>query len=40
MSAYMGIYQEIVFGKYGKHSNEALFYNVCIIFCVYVCVLL
>jgi len=29
----MGIYQEIVFSKYGQHSNEALFYNVCISLC-------
>jgi len=44
----MGIYQEIVFSKYGQHSSEALFYNVCIssyfishlhgIVCVFVCV--
>jgi len=33
MSAYMGIYQEVVFTKYGKHNNEALFYNVCISLC-------
>ncbi len=27
-SARMGIYQEQVYGKYGKHPGEALFYNV------------
>ena len=31
MSARMGIYQEQVYGKYGKHPGEALFYNVSII---------
>jgi len=28
MSAQMGIYQETVYVKYGKHPSEALFYNV------------
>lgn len=28
MSARMGIYQEVIYAKYGKHSNEALFYCV------------
>ena len=28
MSARMGIYQETVYVKYGKHPSEALFYNV------------
>ena len=28
MSARMGIYQEQVYAKYGKHPGEALFYNV------------
>ena len=28
MSARMGIYQETVYAKYGKHPAEALFYNV------------
>jgi len=28
MSARMGIYQETVYSKYGKHPSEALFYNV------------
>ena len=32
-SAYMGIYQEQVYGKYGKHPGEALFYNVSSINC-------
>merc|ERR1719309_1761544 len=27
MSARMGIYQEVVYGKYGKHPKEALFYT-------------
>jgi len=27
MSARMGIYQEVIYGKYGKHPNEALFYT-------------
>jgi UDP-xylose/UDP-N-acetylglucosamine transporter B4 len=27
MSARMGIYQEVVYGKYGKHPKEALFYS-------------
>lgn len=27
MSARMGIYQEQIYSKYGKHPNEALFYN-------------
>ena len=29
VSARMGIYQEVVYGKYGKHPKEALFYSVC-----------
>ena len=28
MSARMGIYQEVIYAKYGKHSIEALFYCV------------
>lgn len=28
MSARMGIFQEILYKEYGKHSKEALFYNV------------
>ena len=28
LSAFMGIYQEKVYTKHGKHANEALFYNV------------
>ena len=28
VSARMGIYQEVVYGKYGKHPKEALFYSV------------
>ena len=28
MSALLGIYQEIMFAKYGKHATEALFYGV------------
>lgn len=28
MSARMGIFQETLYRKYGKHSKEALFYNV------------
>lgn len=28
MSARMGIFQETLYKKYGKHSKEALFYNV------------
>jgi len=28
MSARMGIYQESIYVKYGKHPSEALFYNV------------
>lgn len=28
MSARMGIFQEMVYKEYGKHSKEALFYNV------------
>ena len=31
MSARMGIYQEQVYAKYGKHPGEALFYNVSVI---------
>ena len=31
MSARMGIYQEQVYAKYGKHPKEALFYNVSVI---------
>jgi UAA transporter family len=27
-SALMGIYQELIFSQYGKHAQEALFYNV------------
>lgn len=27
LSAYMGIYQEQVYSKFGKHASEALFYN-------------
>ena len=27
VSARMGIYQEVVYGKYGKHPKEALFYS-------------
>jgi len=30
MSARMGIYQEMVYRKHGKHPSEALFYNVSI----------
>jgi len=28
MSARMGIYQDTVYARYGKHPSEALFYNV------------
>lgn len=28
MSARMGIFQEMLYKQYGKHSKEALFYNV------------
>lgn len=28
MSALMGIFQETLYKQYGKHSKEALFYNV------------
>lgn len=28
VSAYLGIYQEIVFAEYGKHATEALYFNV------------
>lgn len=28
VSARMGIYQEVIYGKYGKHPREALFYSV------------
>ena len=28
MSARMGIYQEVIYKKYGKHPKEALFYSV------------
>lgn len=28
MSAVMGIFQETLYKQYGKHSKEALFYNV------------
>ncbi|KAL7743926.1 hypothetical protein ACLKA6_003148 [Drosophila palustris] len=27
VTAYMGIYQEVIFKRYGKHPNEALFYT-------------
>lgn len=27
MSARMGIYQEVIYGKYGKHPKEALYYT-------------
>merc|ERR1711988_172175 len=27
LSARMGIYQEVIYGKYGKHPKEALFYT-------------
>ncbi|XP_026167836.1 UDP-xylose and UDP-N-acetylglucosamine transporter [Mastacembelus armatus] len=30
MSARMGIFQEILYKQYGKHSKEALFYNHCL----------
>uniref|UniRef100_A0A671K908 Solute carrier family 35 member B4 n=1 Tax=Sinocyclocheilus anshuiensis TaxID=1608454 RepID=A0A671K908_9TELE len=30
MSARMGIFQETLYKKYGKHSQEALFYNHCL----------
>lgn len=30
MSARMGIFQETLYKKYGKHAKEALFYNVSI----------
>merc|ERR1712088_1258678 len=30
MSARMGIYQEVIYAKYGKHSDEALFYCHCL----------
>ncbi|MGH0145976.1 UNVERIFIED_CONTAM: hypothetical protein FKN15_049786 [Acipenser sinensis] len=30
MSARMGIFQETLYKKYGKHSKEALFYNHCL----------
>lgn len=28
LSARMGIFQEMLYKEYGKHSKEALFYNV------------
>ena len=31
-SARLGVYQEVVFTKYGKQSREAVFYNVSISF--------
>ena len=30
MSARMGIYQEVIYGKYGKYPQEAMFYCVSI----------
>ena len=29
LGARMGVYQEQIYTKYGKHSKEALFYTVC-----------
>lgn len=29
VSARMGIYQEVLYTRYGKHAKEALFYTVC-----------
>jgi len=28
VSARMGIYQEVLYGRYGKHPREALYYTV------------
>ena len=37
LSAFMGIYQERIYTKHGKHANEALFYNVSDLFiCMHV----
>lgn len=33
MSARMGIFQEMLYKQFGKHSKEALFYNVSLFFC-------
>ena len=30
MSARMGIYQEVIYNKYGKHAKEALYYSHCL----------
>ena len=30
MSARMGIYQEVIYSKYGKHAKEALYYSHCL----------
>ena len=30
MSARMGIYQEVMYAKYGKHPKEALYYSHCL----------
>ena len=30
MSARMGIYQEVIYAKYGKHAKEALYYSHCL----------
>jgi len=30
MSARMGIYQEVIYDKYGKHAKEALYYSHCL----------
>ena len=30
LSARMGIYQEVIYAKYGKHAKEALYYSHCL----------
>lgn len=35
MSARMGIFQETLYKEYGKHSKEALFYNVSRLLCFF-----
>jgi hypothetical protein len=34
VSARMGIYQEVLYGRYGKHPRESLFYTVCVDRCL------
>lgn len=31
VSARMGIYQEVLYKRYGKHPRESLYYTVCIV---------